>query len=163
MADDGGNSNYNAMLASVQHRFSHNFTLLANYTWGHCIIEGDFNGDLRGAYYQNPFDRGADRGDCNYDLRQIFNASFVAVTPKGSSLASKILGNWQFAPLIRATSGGAINVTSGKDNSFSAENLDRPNRVAGTPIYNSSIGPQLAWLNPAALSPIQPEPWEPRT
>src|SRR5262249_27932076 len=96
IADDGGNSNYNAMLLTVQHRFSHTFTLLANYPLGHCIGEGDFNGDLRGAYYQNPNNRHADRGDCNYDYRNIFNASAVGESPfKGHDWTGRLLGHWQ--------------------------------------------------------------------
>jgi len=154
LADAGGNANYNGLLVSTQHRFSGGFTFLANYTWSHCISEGDFNGDLRGSYYQNPFSRAADRGDCNYDIRHLFNASVVAVSHFGMrGLASHLLNNWQVAPLLRISSGMPVNVTSGKDNSLSAENLDRPNVVPGATLYPAQIGPSLQWINPAAFTP----------
>src|SRR5262249_15195402 len=66
-ADDGGNATYNGVLLSLQHRFSKGFTALANYTYSHCIADGDFSGDLRNTPYQNQFDRRGDRGDCNFD------------------------------------------------------------------------------------------------
>ncbi len=153
ITDDGGNANYNGLLTSVQHRFSQGFTILANYTWSHCISDGDFNGDLRGSYYQNPFNRTADRGNCNFDYRHVFNLSFVAISPvKGNDWRGRLLGNWQLAPLLQVRSGGPVNVTSGKDNSLSGENLDRPNLVAGVPLYAPSMGPQLQWINPAAFT-----------
>lgn len=155
LADDGANANYNGMLVSVQHRFNGNFTVLANYTWSHCISEGDFNGDLRGAYYQNPYDRSADRGDCNFDIRHIFNLSGVAISPvHGNGLAGHILGNWRIAPLLRVSSGSALNITSGKDNSLTGEGLDRPNLVdgSGSAMYPSSIGPSLQWINSKAFA-----------
>jgi hypothetical protein len=31
--DDGADATYNGLLASIQHRFSHGFTFLTNYTW----------------------------------------------------------------------------------------------------------------------------------
>ncbi len=154
ITDDGGNANYNAMLASVQHRFSSGFTLLLNYTWSHCISDGDFNGDLRGSYYQNPFDRAADRRNCNFDRRHLFNGSMVVQSPiKSTDWKGRLLGNWEFAPLLQVRSGAPINVTSGKDNSLSGEGLDRPNLVAGMPIYMANIGTKLQWINAAAFIP----------
>ena len=47
MLDDGANANYNGLLFSLQHRFNHGFTLLSNYTWSHCLSDGDSVGNLR--------------------------------------------------------------------------------------------------------------------
>lgn len=152
LADDGGNSTYNAVLASLQHRFGHGFTVLTNYTLGHCISDGDFNGDIRGVYYQNPTNRRGDRGDCNFDYRQIFNSSIVAQSPVHGGWAGRLLGGWQVAPVIRAVSGPPITVTSGRDNSLTGQNLDRANpKGNGAPFYNDSIGPNLQWFNPSAF------------
>ena len=155
--DDGGNASYNGLLLSLQHRFSSGFTALVNYTYSHCIADGDFSGDLRNTPYQNQFDRRADRGDCNFDLRQIFNASLVVKSPvKGSGVAGHLLGNWQIAPLVRAVTGVPVNITTGKDNGLSGEGNDRPNLNVGISPYNSSWGPSLQYLNSAAfaLNPV---------
>ena len=42
-SDQGGNGTYNGMLLALQHRFAHGYTVLANYTWSHCISEVDFH------------------------------------------------------------------------------------------------------------------------
>jgi hypothetical protein len=42
------------MVASIQHRFSANFSFLANYTWSHCIDIEDNPGDIAGTTVQNP-------------------------------------------------------------------------------------------------------------
>ena len=157
IADDGANAFYNGLLLSIEHRFSRGFTLLTNYTWSHCVDDGDFDGNFgRQAKYQNQTNRRADRGDCNYDYRQIFNASLVALSPvHGSGIAGRVMGNWQVAPLIRATTGAPVNVLTGTDNSLSGETIvlvDRPNLNPGVSPYMSSIGPSLQWLNPDALT-----------
>jgi hypothetical protein len=145
--DDGGISDYNGLLASAQHRFSHHFTLLANYTWSHCISDGDFSGDIAGAYYQNPTNRRADRGSCNFDYRQLTNVTMVAESP----FKGRILGNWQLSPSLRVQSGGPLNILAGADNSLSGENLDRVNPAAGVAPYNAEWGSQIQYLNPAAF------------
>ncbi len=151
--DDGGNSGYNGLLSSVQHRFSHHYTLLANYTWSHCISEGDFAGDIAGAYYQNPTNRNADRGSCNFDYRHLTNVTMVAESPfTGANWTSRILGSWQLSPSLRVQSGAALNILAGADNSLSAENLDRVNPVSGVSGYNTDWGPQLQYFNPAAFT-----------
>jgi hypothetical protein len=151
-----GNANYNAMLLSLNHRLARNFTLLANYTWSHCISDNDFSGDITAPTFENPYDLRADYGDCSFDIRHIFNGSVVATSPvRGNSVWAHILGDWQLAPLVRATSGEALNVVSGVDNSLTGIGLDRPNLVPGVSPYLSSSGP-LAYLNPAAFTQNAP-------
>jgi hypothetical protein len=160
MLYDGANASYNGLLASVQHRFSHNFTLLANYTWSHCISDYDFTTDLNGTGFLNPYNLKMDRGNCNFDIRQIFNASIVAVSAvKGNSILAKLARNWQIAPLLHTQTGAPINITTGKDNSLAGTNtitnFDRPNLVLPN-MYTSSWGPSLQYLNPAAFAQNAP-------
>ena len=155
--DDGANATYNALLASVNKRMSHSLTLLANYTWSHCISDGDFRGDVTGQVYQNPYNRRADRGDCNFDVRHILNTSIVATSPvKGNSFVGHVLGDWQLAPLIRALSGVPVNVLTGTDVSLTGVGNDRPNYVPGVRAVNDSWGPNLQYLNPAAFVAAAP-------
>ncbi len=157
VTDDGANSNYNGLLASVQHRFSHNYTVLANYTYSHCISDGDFQGNVGNAQYESqsiPSGRNLDRANCDFDIRHLFNASFVGTSPKfGDMWARALLSDWQFAPLIRAAGGLPVNVLTGKDNSFTGDNLDRPNVVSGVAQYAASKGTTHQWLNAASVTP----------
>src|SRR5262249_35618381 len=62
-ATDEGSASYNGLLLSVNHRFSQNFTLLANYTYSHCIGTGEFGGELSASrLIANPSNFDADRG-----------------------------------------------------------------------------------------------------
>jgi hypothetical protein len=150
--DDGGNAEYQGLLVSAQHRFSRNYTLLTNYTWSHCISEGDFQGDLGGPLTQNPYNRNGERGNCGFDLRQIFNLSFVATTPKfANRWTNRLLGDWQLAPIFSIHSGAGFSVWTGIDNSLTGIGLDRPN-VVSNPYVRSTTG-ALQWLNPAAFVP----------
>lgn len=155
MLYDGANASYNGLLTSVQRRFSHGFTLLANHTWSHCISDYDFTTDLNGTGFLNPYNLAMDRGNCNFDIRHIFNLSIVAMSPgKGSGWLSRLWTNWQIAPLLRAQSGAPINITTGRDNSLmgtnTVTNADRPN-VISSDVYNASWGPSLQYLNPDAF------------
>jgi hypothetical protein len=150
--DDGGNANYNGVLASVQRRFSHGFTLLANYTWSHCLNYGDPNGNIATGYYQDDRTRGPNYGNCAWDIRHMFNTTMVLLSPvRGGTWAGRVLGNWKLAPLLRATSGPPMNVTTGRDNSLTAVGRDRPNQVLGDP-YPATRTP-TQWINPAAFVP----------
>ena len=58
--------------STVRHRFSQHFTLLSNYTWSHCIGNGDDQGELETSNFKTQEPTG-DRGNCSADRRQIFN------------------------------------------------------------------------------------------
>jgi hypothetical protein len=66
--DDGANSEYNALLVKVDHRFARHFSVGTTYTWSHCVSSWDFAGELAGTIYQNPLNRAqGERGNCGYD------------------------------------------------------------------------------------------------
>jgi hypothetical protein len=157
LIDDGVNTNYNALRLSLQHRFSHNFTLLSVYTYSHCLQNAETlaNRNSQGAnYYQNPYNRNADYGRCDVDLRQNFVNSFVYESPKFSGRAANLaLGNWQLAFLISTHTGFPFTPTTGVDASLTGVGQDRPNVVGNPYIRNTSA---LLWVNAAAFVPNAP-------
>lgn len=152
--NDGANASYNGLLTSLTHRFSHNFSVRLNYTWSHCISESDFNIELTGPTYMNPNNLAEDRGNCNHDTRHVFNGVVIATSSyNGSRLMHQLLSGWRIAPLLRATSGASINVTTGVDNSLTGVGLDRPNLINPAIIYKSGYrsDPKHVYLNGNAL------------
>jgi hypothetical protein len=150
--DDGANAEYDGLLLAAQHRLSNHYTLLTNYTYSHCISETDYEGDMGGVYTQNPYNRNADRGNCGFDLRHIFNASFVADTPRFvNPWANRLLGNWQLAPIVSLHSGTWFSPWTGTDNSLTGIGMDRPNAI-GNPYVRSTTG-ALQWITPNAFVP----------
>jgi hypothetical protein len=153
--DAGSNGTYQALLLKAQHRFSNHYTILGNYTWSHCISETDFQGDLGGAYTQIPFNRNADRGNCSFDLRQIFNLTFIAQSPHFQNpWTNRLLSDWQLSPIVAYHTGTWFYALDGFDNSLSGVGLDRPD-VLGNPYVKSTTG-ALQWLSPSAFSVSAP-------
>ena len=149
-ADDGANAEYQGVIVKTEHRFSNHYSLLANYTYSHCISEADFSGDLGGAYTQNPYNRNGERGNCGFDLRQIFNLSFIVESPHFANLwVNRLLGNWRLAPIFSIHSGTWFTVITGLDNSLTGVGNDRPD-VVGNP-YVRNLKTQQ-WLNPNAFA-----------
>jgi len=76
----GANASYNGMVASIQHRMSSNFVLMANYTYSHCIDISDNAADVSTLTIQNPANIKGDKGSCGFDFRHVFNVTAVAST-----------------------------------------------------------------------------------
>jgi len=156
--DDGAVAHYQGMMLSLQHRFAHNFTFLTNYTDSYCISDYDFGAALAGSTNSQLFNRTADRGPCIFDTRHNFNAQLVATTSikGGNAWVNRLLSNWQFAPLVHASSGQPLNITVGKDNSLTGLGNDRPVQVAADAyVSNRSCSgtPCVQWINPASFQP----------
>jgi hypothetical protein len=151
-SDDGGNSSYHGLLMKAEKRMAHHFTLVTTYAYSHCISSWDFAGELAGTVYQNPLNRATgERGNCGYDHRHSFTASFVILSPGvGGGAARLITKDWQVSPLITMFTGNPIQITDGKDISLSGQNLDRPNVIAPDQVYGSPKTVQQ-YLNPAAF------------
>jgi Carboxypeptidase regulatory-like domain/TonB dependent receptor-like, beta-barrel len=116
-----GYSNYNALQARFQRRFSDGFHTLVSYTWGKSIdvSSGYFNaenGAGGSATVQNYYDMSTARGVSSYDITQFLSWATVYELPLGrgkkwlqSGPASLILGNWQANYIFQARSGQPYN------------------------------------------------------
>ena len=152
LVSSNGNASYNSLRVAVNRRLAQGYTILANYTYSHCISDLESLGDPYEPEYEMPFDMEADRASCDYDVRNLINASIVAQSPKiKEGVLGYIASNWQLAPLVTYQGGMPSNVLSGSDRSLTGQNLDRPNGVQGVGIYPAARGPNQ-WLNAAAFS-----------
>jgi hypothetical protein len=156
-------SSYNGGIAALQHRMSHNYSVLVNYTYSHAIDTGDAPGDIAANTFMVPTNPRLDRAAAGFDIRHIINASVVARSDfKTTNRLLRMAANgWELAPLVRILSGSPFNVTSGSDISRTGMGNDRPNVVAGQSfttgkqVYasTSTANPtNRAYFNPAAFT-----------
>jgi Carboxypeptidase regulatory-like domain len=154
-ADEGISANYEGMLASIEHRFADNYTILANYTWSKCMGIAPVT-SLGGPVIMNPANPRGDYGPCTYDVPNIVNISLVYHSNFGGHgrLASGLLSDWQIAPLIRYSSGLPVNPLTGVDQSLTGIGLDRPDIVPGADLYAHSghTAKLFQWVNSAAYT-----------
>jgi hypothetical protein len=149
--DDGVSTNYNALRLTAKHRFANHYTFLAVYTYSKCLQDTETLGNkLDGNSESNPYNRMADYGPCDFDLRHNFVASFVyePITFK-NRVVNLIAGNWEVGALASVNSGFPINVLTGVDASLTGVGQDRPNFLPGVAHYVRNTQTHQ-WINPAA-------------
>ena len=178
LVDNGGTQNYNGMLLSVQRRPTKGMTVNANYTWSHCI--GDYQARSNNGYgpnvdqtYTDPNNRRRDRGNCEIDQRNNFNATGVLQTPGFANRTLNLLGSgWRLSGIYRRASGGTIvaasqaiglrTITLGSQsgNKLSAAGGDlclcdvsnqRPDQLMANIYLDKSGRPGTQYLNAAAF------------
>jgi Carboxypeptidase regulatory-like domain/TonB dependent receptor len=148
--DDGATASYNGLLVSAEHRLSSHFSMLANYTWSHCISDNAPTVGL-GIGYTNPANRRFDRGNCvQVDVHHNVNISGILQTPHfSSSMLQWIAGNWQMAPILGIHTGSYFTVAT-SDFAYNGISGQRPNQILANP-YCAVKSPSC-WINPAAFA-----------
>jgi hypothetical protein len=157
---DYGMANFNGVIFTANHRLANNFSVLANYTYSHCLSNMNYTGDNTPPA-QDPNNHAVEYGSCNFDTTHNLTISGVFSTPtfKQHSL-NYAAGGWQVSPLITYRTGMPYTVTDGTDNSLTTIGQDRPNVVPGVNLYSKNFYPAAGlkpqWLNAAAytLSPL---------
>jgi hypothetical protein len=138
--DQSGVGDYNAMLLSVQHRLSTNYSVLANWTYSHCLSNSETN-ELTGPTYVIPGYERLSYSNCDSDVRHVINISGIANTPKfGNRILNAIAGGWQFSPIITYRTGTYTTVTIGSDWADSGIGGQIAQQVSGVPFYSSQKG-----------------------
>jgi hypothetical protein len=155
-----GKTDYNGLQLNAEHRFSHDFDLLANYTWSKCL--GDTRDMLDNGIgsYRAPYvpgmGIGADYGLCDINVGRIVHVSGTDQLPFGknqrwlqSGPAAWIAGGWSFNGILTAQDGQPLTVACTTTN---AAGLGcNALKVAGQNPYAGSHNAKQ-FLNPAAFA-----------
>jgi hypothetical protein len=153
--DSGGTASYNGLLLSVQRRAARGVTVSANYTWSHCITDGQNElGPISATDgYMDPNDRRSGRGNCTIsgtDRRQVFNLSAVAETPQFSNRSLRIVASgWRLSPIFKILSGGFLTMGTDQDRALNGVGQQRVNQLMLNPYGDKTV---RNYLNPAAFA-----------
>jgi hypothetical protein len=158
--DHSGRTMYHSLQTQIVSHFGRGSQFQASYTLsrttGDVTLIGGENGVGASAVSLNE-NRELDEGHTFTDRPHIFNASLVLALPdlEGRSAGVRnVLGGWEVATIVQASSGRALTVFTGAipglPGRVSGTGLNanqRPNLVDGQ-ACGASSGPQEQWLNP---------------
>jgi hypothetical protein len=120
-----GNSNYNALNARIDKRFTSGISFLGSYTYSKCLDNG-----ITDEFLANPANIRDDRGQCTTDIRQRFVASYIYELPFGRGKRfNLLLGHWQLSGITTFSTGPYISPSDLVSPSLGNYISYRPNRV----------------------------------
>ncbi len=148
---EDGVSSFHGLISSLQVNNWHGWLFRANYMFSHAINDGSAGGGS-GNYPQNVSCRSCERGNSDYDVRNVFTANFAYQIPYARN---RWYGGWIWSGTATARGGLPLNVTVTRAASSlldgNALSPQRPNLVPGVPLY-LDYGTTGLWLNPAAFA-----------
>jgi len=155
------NANFNTLQLVLEKRMSKGLVLQGSYNWAHCINDANtlpLQGD---GGVQNPWNRRADRGNCEYDIRQRFvtTASYRLPFGRGrrflhdpNPVAAAVVDGWQLNSVLNLYTGFYFTPLQGV-NTLNSTLSQRPDLVAGCdPNLPASQRSPSRWFNPACFS-----------
>ncbi|MEO7145783.1 MAG: carboxypeptidase regulatory-like domain-containing protein, partial [Bryobacteraceae bacterium] len=154
-----GMANYDALVASLEKRFSGGLTFLTGFSWQKSLdlaSSSAFEGDL-GAYPYGSIMK--DYGISDFSRKARFTGSFNYQVPGPKSGAMRYAAaGWQLNGIVTLQTGPPLTINTGFDNSFSGIGNDRVD-VIGNPNLagGRSRGAEIRqWFNTAAFTPNAP-------
>jgi outer membrane receptor protein involved in Fe transport len=155
-------SNYHAMIASVQRRFSKGLTLNGSYTFSKLIdlALGQFAGEsLSNAGFQNNNNLRADRSLSALDAphRLVINGLYALPLGAGrkfnpGGVAGAIVNGWELSAIYTYQTGGPLAFSSATNTTFAQGGGQRPNLI-GDPKLAEGERTLTRWFNTAAFGP----------
>jgi hypothetical protein len=167
-----GNSNYNALQASLRKQFGNGLQFDFNYTYSKSIditstasrvgfaLVGYQNIGLLGSRLENAFNLDALRAVSDYDLTHQFNANWIADLPFGKgkhfagnagSVTEALIGGWQLSGVARWTSGFPVSIDVGQNwpTDWQYTGLAEMTSPVKAGVYRQPNGAVTLFANPA--------------
>ncbi len=164
--DNVGNTNYHALQARLEKRFSSGLSFLASYAFSKLIDEASsvfdatiFTGPVANFPVADSFNRKLERDVSNGDIPQNFALSSTYDLPLGPNhkmnpggIVGRLFRGWELGGILSLQSGLPLSVTQSTNfNSFAGFGTQRPNRV-GDPVLSGSQRGTSQWFNTAAFT-----------
>ncbi|MGA2987004.1 MAG: carboxypeptidase regulatory-like domain-containing protein [Terriglobia bacterium] len=152
------NSNYNALVARLERRFSGGLSFVAGYTYAKSL---DAASGLDGTDQpQDNYNMRAEYGLSDFDMRQRVTFSGVWQLPFGpgsrwvkSGVPSHFLGGWQIANILTLQTGQPLTAVLATALSGTQSNgTDRPDLIADSNLPSTQREP-YHWFNTSAFAP----------
>jgi hypothetical protein len=151
-----GNTNYNALQAKLEQRFTQGLSFLVSYTRSKLIDEASsvfdasiLTGPIANFPVADSFNRKLERDLSTGDIPNVFVASFTYDLPIGKGT---FLGGWELAGVIQLQSGIPLAVTQATNfNAFAGFGTQRPN-LAADPNLPSSERTTARFFNTSAFT-----------
>ncbi len=151
-ANTGGNTNYNALQASLEQRMRYGLTLSFNYTWSKALDNMPYNQAATSIGANNSFVypitvpnfKALDYGPSDFDHRNIVSLSYVYTVPKfmqsAPAVARYVMNGWETTGLFQFRSGDPLTIlSSSANNSGSGQQRDRA--VQKGPLTGGPLAP----------------------
>jgi hypothetical protein len=167
---DIGASTYDALLLSLERRFSNGLSFQSRYTWAHSINDGSVGGgESNGPENVNCL--ACDKGPSVFDVRDNVTVNTVYELPFGpgkpllndNGALGKIVGGWQLGSIGVWHTGHPLTITMNINPSQLPDGNDqttqRPDLVPGVPIFlPGGVHGHTLPINPAAFAPPPLDP-----
>jgi hypothetical protein len=157
-----GNSSFNSLQASYEHRFSAGLNFLGAWTYAHSLDDTSGTGNTVGM--QDPYNFRLFRANSDFDIRHNVVLSWTYDLPFGKGrkfvsnpvgLVQTVVGGWQLNSIDTFQTGTPFTVTMLSSLLNSGSAVQWPNRLASGTLASRSVS---AWFNTTAF--VSPGPYE---
>ncbi|MBI3693307.1 MAG: TonB-dependent receptor, partial [Acidobacteria bacterium] len=151
------NAHYDSLQVSLNRRFSHGFTLMANFTWSKSIdIASDDQLNPTVVSFVDSNNLALDRAPSDFDTPRRLVVSYLWEVPgvkRWGLVGKQLLSGWQINGITDLRSGSPFNTTSNIDSNFDGNGTDRPDLVGNPRLDTGRSRPQLIaqYFNTAAF------------
>ena len=139
-----GSSVYHGLTTNLRKKFSGHYEMQASYTWSHAI---DDSTDLEATLTpQDSYFPARDRASSTFDQRHrfVFSGIYHVGHVGSEGIASTLLSDWTFSPIIEFASGRPFNIITGSGDNLQLSSLTgRPNTFAN-PACGSAVNSRFS-------------------
>lgn len=152
-----GRSHFNGLEVTAKYRNNHGLLFTAAYTWSKSLDTSSAYANGAESDYPDPFCHACNFGPSDFDLTNVFRASWVYHLPTPASWGGFMklaFGGWESSGLVSLQSGPRYSILNGTSSSLNGIGLDRAD-IVGSPYlpHRSREAEIKEWFNTAAFVP----------